>query len=182
MRIISGSHKGKRLRAPKNLPARPTTDFAKEGLFNILRNRLDLTQIKVLDLFAGIGGVSFEFASRGADSVISVDKHSGCIRFIQQTATELELPIQTIKSDCWSFLKKDRNTYDLIFMDPPYQMDALELQKFHELIFSSALLDQEGMLIIEHSKHQDISHLPEFVEMRKYGGSVFSMFQKNAGL
>lgn len=182
MRIISGSHKGKRLQAPSNLPARPTTDFAKEGLFNILRNRIDLTQLRVLDLFAGIGGISFEFASRGALSVVAVDKHPGCVRFIQQTADQLDFPIRTIKSDCWSFLKKDAAQYDLIFMDPPYEMEALELAKFHQLIMSADKLAEDGLLIIEHSKHQDISELTSFLEMRRYGGSVFSIFQKEAGL
>lgn len=182
MRIISGSHKGKRLQAPRNLPARPTTDFAKEGLFNILRNRIDLSQIKVLDLFAGIGGISFEFASRGAVSVVAVDKHSGCVRFIQQTADQLDFPIRTIKSDCWSFIKKDVMQYDVIFMDPPYEMDALELGKYHEQIMSKNKLTSDGLLIIEHSKHQDISQLSSFLEMRRYGGSVFSIFQKEAGL
>jgi len=106
MRIVSGKHKSRRITAPNNLPVRPTTDMAKEALFNILNNRYYFNQIEVLDLFAGIGSISFEFASRGTEKIISVDQHQGCINFLNKINDELDLDIQTIKSDVYSFLEK----------------------------------------------------------------------------
>lgn len=135
MRIISGSHKGRRLTAPKNLPVRPTTDFAKEGLFNILRTRLYFDEITVLELFAGTGNISFEFASRGVPSITSVDSNYGCIQYIHKIAEEFSFPITAIKSDADSFLAKASSKFDIIFADPPYDFEVSHFEKMVHLVF-----------------------------------------------
>lgn len=177
MRIISGSHKGKRISAPKGLPVRPTTDFAKEGLFNMLRNNYYLEELDVLDLFAGIGGVSFEFASRGVNSITSVDRHYGCVRFLKKTSEDLGLGMQVVRSDCLEFLRKTDACFDLIFMDPPYAIELKEVEMLHHTIMDRKLLNADGVLIIEHTKHLDLSKLPGWQDSRKYGGTVFSFFE-----
>ncbi|MDY0090649.1 MAG: 16S rRNA (guanine(966)-N(2))-methyltransferase RsmD [Flavobacteriaceae bacterium] len=177
MRIISGTHKGRRIQTPKNLPVRPTTDLSKESLFNILNNHFNLNELKVLDLFAGTGNISFEFASRGAAPIISVDENYNCISFIKKTADNLKMDITVIKSDVFKFLEKNKNTYDIIFADPPYDMEQKNLEKIITLVFENNLLDTEGMLIIEHSKHIVLEHLPYFSFDKRYGGSVFSFFE-----
>ena len=120
MRIISGKYKGKRLMAPKKLPVRPTTDFAKEGLFNILNNKIRFDEVSLLDLFSGTGNISYEFASRGTDEVTSVDAHYGCVKYINQISEELDFSIKTVKSDVFKYLKTTPFTFDVIFADPPY--------------------------------------------------------------
>lgn len=177
MRIISGTHKGKRLQAPKNLPVRPTTDFAKEGLFNILRNQYDLGSVAILDLFAGTGNMSYEFGSRGVSHIVSVDAHYGCVKFIRQTAEQLELPIQTVKSDVVKFLTATHESFDIIFADPPYDFSAETISEMTSVVFERNLLKPEGVCIIEHAKHTDISQLNRWTEARKYGSSVFSFFE-----
>ncbi len=176
MRIISGSSKGKRITAPRNLPVRPTTDMAKEGLFNILNNRYHFDEIKVLDLFSGTGNISYEFASRGTEQILSIDKNFNCIRFIQNTATTLKFEcINTVQSDVFVFLEKHQSCHDIIFVDPPYNLDGLN--KIIELVFNKKLLTQGGVLIIEHPKEKDFSHLNNFVEQRRYGNVNFSFFE-----
>ena len=178
MRIISGTHKGKRLTAPKNLPVRPTTDFAKESLFNILNNRIDFFETKVLDLFSGTGNIAYEFASRGSQSITAVDKHFGCCKYISKTAEELDFPIRVVKSDVFGFLEKHTETYDLIFADPPYALDLSDFEAIVVKAMAGSLLNEDGDLIIEHPKHTDLSHLNSFDEVRRYGGSCFSFFKK----
>ncbi|APG59419.1 RsmD family RNA methyltransferase [Christiangramia salexigens] len=177
MRIISGKHKGRRLTAPSKLPVRPTTDVAKEALFNILNNSFHLSGISVLDLFAGTGNISFEFASRGTQTITAVDSHYDCLKFIKKTSAELDLPITTIKSDVFKYLEKAPITADIIFADPPYNLEKSDFTKITELVFEKGLLKEDGQLIIEHSKHTDLSDLDHFVEGRKYGSSVFSFFE-----
>jgi len=177
MRIISGVHKGRRIQAPKNLPVRPTTDMAKEALFNILRNLIHISDIKVLELFAGSGNMSYEFTSRGAGSVLAVDKHFPCIAFIKKTAEELNLPIDTIKADVFKFLENHSGKYDVIFADPPYAIEQDEFMKIPELVMSNHMLKEDGLLIIEHSKHTDLSSHSSFDNSRRYGGTVFSFFK-----
>lgn len=177
MRIISGSEKGRRITAPKKLPVRPTTDMAKEALFNILNNSYYLDDIRVLDLFSGTGNISYEFGSRGAKQIIAVDADYGCIRFITKTAEEFGYPISTIKSDALTYLEKSNIKSDIIFADPPYGMDIADFLKIPELVFKNELLLEDGVLIVEHSKHTDISEHPNFSDSRKYGGSVFSFFK-----
>ncbi|MAN59848.1 MAG: 16S rRNA (guanine(966)-N(2))-methyltransferase RsmD [Flavobacteriaceae bacterium] len=176
MRIISGTHKGRRLTAPRNLPVRPTTDFAKEGLFNILRNRLDFSSLNVLDLYAGTGNISFEFASRGVPRIVAVDAHYGCAQYIEKVATDFEFPIKAIKAEVLKYLDNDTTTFDVIFADPPYDFDIQKLTEVIGKIFQNELLSEEGILIIEHSKHIDLSNTARFQESRKYGNSVFSFF------
>ncbi len=180
MRIISGKHKGKRLTAPKNLPVRPTTDMAKESLFNILNNHYYFDEIKVLDLFGGIGSISFEFASRGTKNITTVDQHQGCIRYINSVNAQLELNIDTIKSDVYQFLEKCSQQYDIIFADPPYNFTLEQLQKLHHLVFSKNLLSIEGLLIIEHSNQISLEDLPYFDKSKKYGGNKFSFFNMDS--
>ena len=176
MRIISGRHKGRRLNAPKNLPVRPTTDMAKEGLFNILNNNYYFADLKILDLFAGTGNISYEFGSRGTQHITAVDSHKGCIQFISQTTELLELVIEPIKADIFSFLDRTTEKFDIIFADPPYAMDQIDFEKIAQSVFTKDLLLEDGLLIIEHAKQTDLSYLPHFKNSRKYGGSVFSFF------
>ncbi|WP_435625230.1 RsmD family RNA methyltransferase [Flagellimonas sp.] len=179
MRIVSGSHKGKRLIAPKKLPVRPTTDMAKEGLFNILNNRYDIDELKVLDLFSGTGNISFEFASRGSKSIVAVDSYAGCVQFISKTAKELNFPIRTVKSDVFKFLEKIRDKVDIVFADPPYNLHLDQFKKIVLLVFKNELLLEDGILVLEHSDKTDLSQLDYFSDSRKYGGSIFSFFQKD---
>ena len=177
MRIISGKYKGRRISAPKNLPVRPTTDMSKEALFNILNNHFNLTELKVLDLFAGTGNISYEFASRGSEPIIAVDANFGCVSFIKKTTDEYEFNITAIKSDVFQFLEKTKGDFDIIFADPPYDLDQAKFEKINELVFQNELLNEEGMLIIEHSKHTKLNHLQHFSFQKNYGGSVFSFFE-----
>ncbi|WP_438423039.1 16S rRNA (guanine(966)-N(2))-methyltransferase RsmD [Aquimarina macrocephali] len=178
MRIISGKYKGKRLTAPKKLPVRPTTDMAKEALFNILRNQYNFSQISVLDLFAGTGNISYEFISRGTEDVTAVDSHYACLGYIKSVAKELDSPIETIKSDVYSYLEKVKRKTDIIFADPPYDFTTDQFSKIATLVFENKLLNEHGVLIIEHSKHTSLEESPYFSNSRKYGGSVFSFFEK----
>jgi 16S rRNA (guanine(966)-N(2))-methyltransferase RsmD len=176
MRIISGSHKGRRLTAPKNLPVRPTTDYAKEGLFNILTNLVDFSELSVLDLFAGTGNISFEFASRGVPQVTSVDSHYGCVQYISKIAEEFEFPIQAIKATTEKYIASTNSSFDIIFADPPYDFEVEDLSKIVADVFKYNLLNNDGIIIIEHAKHRDLSQSPHFKQVRKYGGSLFSFF------
>ncbi len=176
MRIISGSLKGRRLVAPKKLPVRPTTDMAKESLFNILNNNYDFEDLHVLDLFTGTGNISFEFASRGTSEVTAVDAHSGCVNFVSKTAKTLNLNIHTVKMDVFKFLHSARSTYDIIFADPPYHLGMEQFAELVQLVISKKLLQLDGLLIIEHASHTDLSNLINFREARKYGSSSFSFF------
>ncbi|MFK5973548.1 MAG: RsmD family RNA methyltransferase [Flavobacteriaceae bacterium] len=177
MRIISGKHKGRHIKAPKKLPVRPTTDMAKEALFNILNNRYDLGGIQVLDLFAGTGNISYEFASRGTEHITCIDIDHGCIKFISQTSEALEFGITTVKSNVFNYLEKSRIKADIIFADPPYDMSLEELTKINSLVFKNNLLLENGVLIIEHSKQTKLEQLEYFSETRKYGGCNFSFFE-----
>ncbi|MGA9325656.1 MAG: RsmD family RNA methyltransferase [Salegentibacter sp.] len=177
MRIISGTNKGKRLIAPKKLPVRPTTDMAKEALFNILNNHFHLQGIEVLDLFSGTGNIAYEFASRGAAHITAVDANFDCVKFIKKTASELDFNINVIKSDVYKYLEKAPIKADIIFADPPYDFDTKEFARIADLVFEKELLAEGGQLIIEHSKHTDISEAEHFIEGRRYGSSVFSFFE-----
>lgn len=177
MRIISGKHKSRRITAPKKLPTRPTTDIAKEALFNILNNLYYFDNLSVIDLFAGIGSISFEFASRGAKNIISVDSYYGCTKFIQSISDSLDMNLNVVKSDVYKFLDKSTLKADIIFADPPYSFDDEQFLAISTLVFSKNLLNENGMLIIEHSKHSDLSNHQNFSYLKKYGGSRFSFFE-----
>jgi len=178
MRIISGKHKGRRLSAPKNLPVRPTTDMAKEALFNILNNNYHIDTLTVIDLFAGTGNISFEFASRGCENITAVDAHYGCVKFIAATTKQLDFSIDTIKSDVYKFLEKSPLKATVIFADPPYNFEKEQFEKIIELVFNKEMLNENGMLIIEHSKQTDLSDNKHFNYSKKYGGNMFSFFEK----
>jgi len=176
MRIVSGKWKGKRIVAPKNLPTRPTTDFAKEGLFNILNNRFFFDDLRVLDLFAGTGNIAYEFASRGAGEITCVDQNKGCVRFISEMADDLGANIQPVQLDAWLFVQKTTTSYDIVFADPPYDWDKHEA--LAEALIQKGFLKEGGEAIIEHSADTDLSHLPGFFEHRKYGHVHFSFFSR----
>lgn len=176
-RIISGKYKGRRIAAPKKLPVRPTTDMAKEALFNIIRSQFHISALNVLDLFAGTGNISYEFASRGSQQIVAVDANYGCIQFINKTAKQFQFDaIQTIKSDVFKYLERASGTYDIIFADPPYDIPIEEFERIATLVFQSELLAPDGTLIIEHSKHTKMDHVENYVETRHYGGNAFSFF------
>ena len=177
MRIISGKFKGRRISPPNNLPVRPTTDMSKESLFNILNNHFNFSELTVLDLFAGTGNISYEFASRGSDNITCVDEDFGCIKFIKQTASEFDFNIAAIKSNVFGFLEKANAAYDIIFADPPYNLEQAKLEKMVLTIFERNLLLEGGMLIVEHSKHSKLDHLVNYSFGKNYGGSVFSFFE-----
>ncbi|MGB0896650.1 MAG: RsmD family RNA methyltransferase [Flavobacteriaceae bacterium] len=177
MRIISGKYKGRRITAPKKLPVRPTTDLAKESLFNILNNHFYLDDVVLLDLFSGTGNISYEFASRGCETITSVDADYGCTAFIKKTAKEFDFNISVIKSDVFKFLEKIKINATIIFADPPYDFSDDKFAKIPELVFKNNLLAPDGYLIIEHSSYTNLSHIPHFSYAKKYGGCVFSFFE-----
>ena len=179
MRIISGKYKSRRIQAPKNLPVRPTTDMAKESLFNILNNTYYFDAISVIDLFAGTGNISYEFASRGTKTIYAIDANFGCIKFINNTAKTLEIDINTYKSDVYKFLEKTNLSADVIFADPPYDFETEQFLKIVDLVFENNLLHEDGILIIEHSKHTDLSNHAKHSYDKRYGGNVFSFFENN---
>ncbi|MFD2551050.1 RsmD family RNA methyltransferase [Bizionia sediminis] len=178
MRIISGQYKGRRLTAPKKLPVRPTTDMAKEALFNILNNRYYFDAVSVLDLFSGTGNISYEFASRGTEHITAVDTHHACVKFINQTASEFNMPIQVLKSDVFKYLESTNlPKFTIIFADPPYAFPLEDFSNIPALVFKNKLLENEGVLIIEHSKHTNLSYLEYYSYSKSYGGNVFSFFE-----
>ena len=182
MRIISGKHKGRRISAPKKLPVRPTTDLAKESLFNILNNHYYLDTISIIDLFSGTGNIAFEFASRGSKNIYAVDDNINCLRFIDKISTEFDFYINTFRSDVFKFLEKTVLKTDIIFADPPYNLDRNMFLNIVEIVFQRKLLNENGLLIVEHSKHMDLSENKFFSYSKKYGGSVFSFYEANKEL
>ena len=177
MRIISGKYKGRRITAPKKLPVRPTTDLSKESLFNILNHQFSFTGLKVLDLFSGTGNISYEFASRGAEPIVSVDADMGCVSFIKKTAQAFEMDITVIKSDVYKFLERTKATHDIVFADPPYDFSQEQFERIVTLIFENELIAEDGLVIIEHSPHTNLEHMEHFSNSRKYGSSIFSFFE-----
>ena len=172
MRIISGNHKGKKIQAPKSLPVRPTTDRAKESIFNILENRYNLSEKRILDLFSGTGNLSYEFSSRDTYKITAVDINPKCINFIKKTNQNLNFKIKTILSDSFKFIEKTDENFDIIFMDPPYNY-----KRYHDLkdlIIERKILNKDGCLIIEHDK--TIRFDEKNIEVRKYGSVFFTMF------
>ncbi len=182
MRIISGKHKGRRISAPKKLPVRPTTDLAKESLFNILNNHYYLDTISIIDLFSGTGNIAFEFASRGSKNIYAVDVNINCLRFIDKISTEFDFYINTFRSDVFKFLEKTELKTDIIFADPPYNLNRNKFLNLVEIVFQRKLLNENGLLIVEHSKHMDLSENKFFSYSKKYGGSVFSFYEANKEL
>ena len=178
MRIISGNHRGKKIVAPVNLPVRPTTDFAKESIFNILNNYFNFDAIAVLDLFAGTGNISYEFAARGATTVISVDNNTSCANFIQRTAQSLSFDnLHVINSDALTYLNRSAQQFNVVFADPPYDWDKYDMLPV--TIFERNLLLPDGFLVIEHPISINFESHPKFYQQRKYGKVNFSIFAEN---
>ncbi len=176
MRIISGKNKGRQIIAPKNLPVRPTTDFAKESLFNILNNLVSLPEVDVLDLFAGTGNISYEFASRDCKTITAVDINRFCIQFIHHTALKLNYQnLFVIQSNYKSFVNNAYKKWDVIYADPPYDMEGIE--NIPQLIFDNHLLNPDGFFILEHDKSIDFSKHSEFYDHRHYGKVNFTFFR-----
>ena len=172
MRIISGKHKGKRLIAPKKLPVRPTTDRAKEALFNIFENRYYFDDKTVLDLFSGTGNIGYEFASRGCKEIVAIDNNQNCLNYIKETAKDLNLNISTTQSDCLKYLNTCKQQFDFIFADPPYNYSKYQALKY--IIFKKKLVKDDGCLVIEHNK--DTVFEGDNIELRKYGEVHFTIF------
>jgi len=176
MRIISGQFKGRRLQVPTNITARPTTDFAKEGLFNLLNNRIDFEGIDVLDLFAGTGSIGIEFISRDCKSVISIEQNERHSAFIRKVCTELKITnLSLIKTDVFKFIDTCHSQFDMIFADPPYELT--QLAQIPDLIFTKKLLKEEGLFVLEHSSKNNFEQHSHFVDHRSYGNVNFSFFQ-----
>lgn len=175
MRIISGRYKKRQIIPPANFNARPTTDLAKEALFNLISNAFDIEECNVLDLFAGTGNISYEFASRGCKSVDTVELKFQHFQFIKKTKNELKLDeIQVFKANAFSFIKNVTKKYDLIFADPPYNLKNIEL--LPELVFSKNIIADDGWFILEHSEKYSFENHANFIEMRNYSKVHFSIF------
>lgn len=175
MRIIRGKYGRRRFDVPRNITARPTTDFARENIFNVIDNLIDLDGMTALDLFAGTGAVSFEFASRGCRLVTSVEKAATQYRFIEQVKQQLQADeVQPVRGDVFKFIETCRQQYDIIFADPPY--DLPRLPEVPQLVLSSALVKPGTIFVMEHSRNNDFSALPHFSQHRAYGSVNFSIF------
>lgn len=176
MRIIGGKYKGRKIEPPSDLKARPTTDFAREGLFNILNNRVDYESATVLDLFAGTGSISYEFSSRGALIVHAIEKNmkhfNGIRRIIDNLGIENIMPVHT---DVRTYLRTCHTRYDVIFADPPY--DLPWLIEIPDLVLSAEILNDDGFFILEHPRDITFSGHSSFFEHRNYGGVNFSFFR-----
>lgn len=178
MRIIGGKFRGRRFDPPaKNWPTRPTTDFAKEGLFNILLNHFDLSELKVLDLFGGTGNHSYEFISRGCTDVTYVDQFPGCIKFVKRTAQQLDIEqaIRIVRGDVFKFIKTAGQQYDYIFAGPPYALPTIDT--IPDEIFKHGLLAPGGWFVMEHNPNHDYKKHPYYFQERNYGKTIFSFFK-----
>ena len=178
MRIIAGDFGGRRFNPPaKNWPTRPTTDIAKEGLFNMLNTRINFSEAVMLDLFGGTGSHSYEFISRGCGDVTYVDKFSGCVAFVTKTAEDLAISssIRIIRSDVFRFLKANTRQYTYIFAGPPYPLPELPL--LPGAVFDNDTLAAGGLFVLEHDPLHDFGSHPRFSEARKYGTTIFSFFR-----
>ncbi len=178
MRIISGIYRSRRFDVPKNFKARPTTDFAKENIFNVIQNLIDLEEAVALDLFSGTGSISFEFISRGCQQVVCVEKDPFHHAFIQKIQKKLNIEnLIPIRGDAFAFLNSSKQTFDCIFADPPYALK--DLAKIPELVLAKNLLRDNGVFIMEHPKEYDFSHISSFTQKRVYGAVNFSIFIHN---
>jgi len=181
VRIVGGKLKGIRLQVPKGFDSRPTTDFAKEGLFNLLSNEFDIDQCDVLDLCTGTGSLSLEFASRDAKSVIAVDWNTDCLKFISENCKKLKLTqIKLLKNDAIKFIQIAKVQFDIVVADPPYEYKHYE--KLILSVFEKGILKPGAMLIVEHGKQNNFAHLPNFRDIRNYGGVHFSFFRNEDAL
>ena len=177
MRIISGKYKSQRL-GQKKLNCRPTTDFAKEGLFNLINNSFCFEELVVLDLFSGSGNIGIEFCSRGSKYVTCVENNLACLNFIKTIKSKLKLnQLTIIKSDVFQFLKKNKDKFDIIFVDPPYTFNKEKYKSIINTIIDKKFLNEKGNLIVEHSKYIKFEAVPSFFDTKKYGKVNFSFFK-----
>lgn len=175
MRIIGGALKGTKLVPPSNLPVRPTTDLAKEALFNILQQKLDWTEVVALDLFSGTGNITLELASRQVKKITAVDSYGKCCAYIDSQKKKFHLEqVDIIKYDALKYLTNCKKKFDFIFADPPY--DLPQLPQIPKLVFQHELLNESGLLVLEHPSTKKLDQSTFFVEQRKYGYSSFSIF------
>ncbi len=176
MRIISGIYKRRRFEVPRTFKARPTTDFAKENLFNVLNHYIDFDGATVLDLFAGTGSISIELVSRGCERVISLEKeplhHAFISKVLKELKTDKCIPV---RGDVFRFLERCTERFDFIFADPPYELK--ELEKLPSLVFERDLLKEDGIFVLEHGKKNHFEDDPHFIEHRSYGSVNFSFFK-----
>jgi len=176
VRIINGLYKGRRISTPTNIKARPTTDFAKEGLFNLLNNRIDFEDIDVLDLFAGTGSIGIEFVSRGCRSVTAIENYETHCAFIRKVCELLKISnLQLLKMDVFKFIGSTNLQFDFIFADPPYELTILE--QIPDIVFKNELLKTDGLFVLEHSSKNNFSKHPNYLDHRAYGNVNFSFFQ-----
>ncbi len=176
MRIISGKFKGKIISAPKQLPVRPTSDFAKTALFNILANHFDFEEVSVLDLFCGTGNISYEFGSRGCSHLVAVDENLQGLKFVTETFIKLGMTeARIIRSDVFRFLESCHETYDIVFADPPYELKTTD--QLPGIIFKKKLLKKSGWLIIEHQSKRKLESEIQPDEIRVYGNCAFSIYK-----
>lgn len=175
MRIITGIYKGRHFDIPRSFKARPTTDFAKENIFNVLMQYVDFEGAQALDLFSGTGSISLELLSRGCKQVVSVELDRDHHRFIQECLKKLNTDkCVPIRGDVFRFLKSCKQQYDFIFADPPYALK--ELPQIPDIIFERQLLKEDGLFVFEHGKDYDFSNHPHFLEHRSYGSVNFTLF------
>ncbi len=177
MRIIRGKLKSRRIGVPKNFPSRPTTDYAKEGLFNILESKLQIEDSNVLDLCSGTGNIAIEFISRNAQTVTCIDNNYFCIKHIKKISTDfgIDNQLNAFKNDILNYLNKSNSKYNIVFCDPPYDLKIHE--EVHKLVFEKELLVEDGILIIEHGKYTNLKNLEHFQFERPFGNVIFSFFQ-----
>lgn len=180
MRIVGGIFSGRRFSPPTSTPARPTTDVAKEGLFNILENMMDIEGASTCDLFGGTGSISYELASRGAQELVLIERDAGNITFIKKTAKELgiEDKLTIIRGDVFKFMKQSREQYDFIFAGPPYALQNID--DLPMLVFEKNMLASGGIFVLEHTPRNDYQNHPHFKRMKNYGTTVFSFFTQSA--
>jgi len=175
VRIIAGNLRGRRLNPPTTLPVRPTTDMARESLFNILNNYVDYDECAVLDLFAGTGAVSLEFVSRGAKEVTAVDINAQCVDFIKSSALQFGVKnLHVVRSDVFDLLKRAYKKFDIVFADPPYALD--NLAQLPDLVFEKNLLTDDGIFVLEHPREYQFEEHPHFWQHRHYGKVNFTFF------
>ncbi len=180
MRIISGELGGRRIKIARNLPIRPTTDQAKEGIFNIVSNKVNLEGLNILDLFSGSGMVGLEFISRGS-KVTFVEKNVHCIKHISSTLDELNITSKIIKQDVFKFLSNCSANFDIIFADPPYTFKQEHYNKLINLVENNFLNNASNLFILEHYKKKDFKQKNNFIEKRNYGDCSFTFFQQKSG-
>lgn len=179
MRIITGIYKGRHFDIPRSFKARPTTDFAKENIFNVLTQYVDFDGAEALDLFSGTGSISLELVSRGCQTVVSVEMDRDHHRFIQECLKKLNTKACIpIRGDVFRFVKSCRQQYDFIFADPPYALK--ELPQIPDLILQKGILKENGIFVFEHGKDHDFSEHPNFIEHRQYGSVNFTLFRATA--